>query len=140
MTGPGRQATARARLPRPRIASKCSGNAIAIAHSRFEPRRNHDTGLRRAAALDRVRNPEHPRITRCFVCHDSEEDEPGVPGGRSSLALRPRARTLVDITTLRAELERCDHQVEPARCRWLAALFSHGPVERRAFEAELPVL
>jgi hypothetical protein len=93
-----------------------------------------------AAALDRVRNPEHPRITRCFVCHDDEEDEPGVPGGRSSLALRPRTNTLVDLATLRAELERCDPALEPARCRWLAALFSHGPVERRAFEAELPVL
>jgi len=43
-----------------------------------------------ATALDRVRNPEFPRITRCFVCHDHEEDEPSVPGGRSSLALRPR--------------------------------------------------
>ncbi len=93
-----------------------------------------------ATALDRVRNPEHPRITRCFVCHDSEEDEPGVPGGRSSLALRPRAKTLVDVDTLRAELDRCDHALEPARCRWLAALFTHGPVEHRAFEAELPVL
>lgn len=93
-----------------------------------------------ATALDRVRNPEHPRITRCFVCHDHEEDEPSVPGGRASLALRPRTSTLVDIATLRAELGRCDHALEPARCRWLAALFSHGPVERRAFDAELPVL
>ena len=93
-----------------------------------------------AAALDRVRNPEHPRITRCFVCHDSEEDEPAVPGGRSSLALRPRPSTLVDVATLRAELERCDRELEPARCRWLAALFTHGPVERRTFDAELPVL
>lgn len=92
-----------------------------------------------AAALDRVRNPEYPRITRCFVCHDREEDEPGVPGGRSSLALRPRASTLVDVATLRAELERCDAGTEPARCRWLAALFTHGPVERRAFDADLPV-
>jgi hypothetical protein len=91
-----------------------------------------------ATALDRVRNPEHPRITRCFVCHDDEEDEPGVPGGRSSLALRPSTSTLVDVATLRAELDRCDRAIEPARCRWLAALFTHGPVERRAFEAELP--
>ena len=93
-----------------------------------------------AAALDRVRNPEYPRITRCFVCHDREEDEPSVPGGRSSLALRPRASTLVDVATLHAELQRCDREAEPARCRWLAALFTHGPVERRAFDAELPVL
>ncbi|MBL8972913.1 MAG: hypothetical protein JNK56_20165 [Myxococcales bacterium] len=93
-----------------------------------------------AAALDRVRNREYPRITRCFVCHDREEDEPGVPGGRSSLALRPRASTLVDLATLRAELDRCDHAREPARCRFLAALFGHGPVERRGFDAALPVL
>lgn len=91
------------------------------------------------AALERVRNPEHPRITRCFVCHDREEDEPGVPGGRSSLALRPHASTLVDIATLRAEMERCDQGREPARCRWLDALLRHGPVERRAFDVELPV-
>lgn len=93
-----------------------------------------------AAALDRVRNREYPRITRCFVCHDREEDEPGVPGGRSSLALRPRASTLVDLATLRAELDRCDHAREPARCRFLVALFGHGPVERRGFDAALPVL
>lgn len=93
-----------------------------------------------AAALDRVRNREYPRITRCFVCHDREEDEPGVPGGRSSLALRPRASTLVELATLRAELDRCDHAREPARCRFLAALFGHGPVERRGFDAALPVL
>jgi len=92
-----------------------------------------------ATALERVRNPEHPRITRCFVCHDREEDEPGVPGGRSSLALRPRASTLVDLAALRAEHDRCDRDREPARCRWLAALFTHGPVERRPFDAALPV-
>lgn len=93
-----------------------------------------------ATALDRVRNPEFPRITRCFVCHDHEEDEPSVPGGRSSLALRPRESTLVDPATLRAELDRCDREREPARCRWLAAIFSHGPVERRGFDTALPVL
>lgn len=93
-----------------------------------------------ATALDAVRNREHPRITRCFVCHDREEDEPGVPGGRSSLALRPKASGLVDIAALRGELEVCDPQVEPARCRWLAAIFSHGAVEHRAFDATLPVI
>jgi len=91
-----------------------------------------------ATALDRVRNREYPRITRCFVCHDREEDEPGVPGGRSSLALRPRASTLVDVATLRAELDRCDPALEPGRCRWLAALFGHGVVEHRGFDAALP--
>lgn len=93
-----------------------------------------------AAALDRVRNREYPRITRCFVCHDREEDEPGVPGGRSSLALRPRPATLVDVATLRGELERCDREAEPARCRWLEALFGHGDVVRRAFDGALPLL
>ncbi|MCA9635961.1 MAG: hypothetical protein KC420_08030 [Myxococcales bacterium] len=92
-----------------------------------------------AAALERVRNPEHPRITSCFVCHDREVDEPSVPGGRSSLALRPRKGTLVDLAGLRAEHERCDREAEPARCAWLAALFAHGPVEHRAFDAELAI-
>ena len=45
-----------------------------------------------ATALDRVRNPEFPRITRCFVCHDHEEDEPSVPGGRSSASTRAHVR------------------------------------------------
>lgn len=93
-----------------------------------------------AAAFDQVRNVEYPRITRCFVCHDAEEDEPDAPGGRSSLALRPRASTLVDLATLRAESTRCDRAREPARCRWLDALFAHGPVERRGFDPTLPVL
>ena len=92
-----------------------------------------------ASALERVRNPEHPRITRCFVCHDREEDEPNVPGARSSLAVRPRKATLVDVATLRAERDGCDRGVEPARCSWLDAVFAHGPVERRPFDAELPV-
>lgn len=93
-----------------------------------------------ALALDTVRNREYPRITRCFVCHDDEEDEPGVPGGRSSLALRPKTATLVDIAALRGELDRCDPAAEPDRCRWLAAIFGHGPVERRGFDAGLPTL
>ncbi len=92
-----------------------------------------------ATAYDRVRNPEHPGITRCFVCHDREEDEPGGLGARSSLALRPRPKTLVSIDELRAEHARCDPATEPARCRWLAALFAHGPVEHRPFAPELPV-
>ncbi|MEZ4449744.1 MAG: hypothetical protein R3B09_09700 [Nannocystaceae bacterium] len=92
-----------------------------------------------AAALERVRNQEHPRITRCFVCHDREEDEPAVPGGRSSLALRPASSTLVELASLIAERERCDHEAEPGRCALLDALFAHGPVERRPFDAALPV-
>lgn len=91
------------------------------------------------AALERVRNPEHPRITRCFVCHDREEDEPGLPGGRSSLALRPRTSTLVEVASLGAELARCDRAAEPGRCSWFEAVFAHGPVEHRPFDAALPV-
>jgi len=92
------------------------------------------------AALDRVRNPEHPRITRCLVCHEREQDEPSRPGAISSLALRPRAPTLVDLASLRAEHQRCDRETEPDRCRWLDALFTHGPVEHRPFDPALPIL
>jgi hypothetical protein len=91
-----------------------------------------------AAALQRVRNEEYPRITTCFVCHDAEEDEPAVPGGRSSLAIRPRPSQLVDITTLTAEQQRCDRATEPARCRYLDAVVSHGPLEHRPFDESLP--
>lgn len=92
-----------------------------------------------AVAVERVRNEEHPGITRCFVCHDDEEDEPRVPGGRSSLAVRPRTSTLVDIAALAAERERCDRAAEAPRCAWLDAVFAHGPVEHRPFDADLPV-
>ena len=91
------------------------------------------------APLDRVRNPEFPRITTCFVCHDNEEDEPSVPRGRSSLALRPQPSTLVDIDSLHGELARCDETEEPARCRWLHAILDHGPIEHRPFDPSLPV-
>lgn len=93
-----------------------------------------------ATALARVRNPEHPRITRCFVCHEREEDEPSAPGGRSSLALRPRTSSLVELASLRVEHERCDRAAEAARCRWLDAIFGHGPVERRPFDPTLGVM
>jgi len=90
-----------------------------------------------AGALDHVRNAEHPRITRCFVCHDRERDEPTIPGGRSSLALRPSPSSLVDLAQLRREHETCDDTTEPDRCRWLAALLDHGPVEHRPFDRDL---
>lgn len=92
-----------------------------------------------AAPFERVRNPEYPRITTCFVCHDREEDEPSVPRGRSSLAVRPRPEQLVDIASLRTEYARCDPNTEPARCRWLDAIVGHGPIEHRPFDARLPV-
>jgi len=88
-------------------------------------------------ALDRVRNPEHPNITSCFVCHDNERDEPTIPGSRSSLALRPRPSSLVDVNTLLREHETCDQSTEPDRCRWLEALVSHGPIEHRPFDEAL---
>ncbi|MCA9657879.1 MAG: hypothetical protein KC486_06005 [Myxococcales bacterium] len=90
-------------------------------------------------AYDRVRNPEHPNITVCFVCHDREKDVPELPGARSSLALRPRPSTIVAVDSLRAEYESCDRAAEPARCAYLEALMSHGPVEHRAFDEELRV-
>ncbi|MEM6990353.1 MAG: hypothetical protein AAF721_07650 [Myxococcota bacterium] len=92
-----------------------------------------------ATALDRVRNAEHPEITSCFVCHDRERDEPTVPGGRSSLSIRPHPKTLVDVTTLRDESQRCDPSAEPARCRWLRSIVGHGAVEHRPFDVDLPL-
>ncbi|MEZ4382597.1 MAG: hypothetical protein R3A79_14765 [Nannocystaceae bacterium] len=90
-------------------------------------------------AYDRVRNPEHPNITVCFVCHDREEDVPEIEGARSSLALRPRPSTLVEVDALRDEHARCDPAAEPARCAYLEALMGHGPVEHRAFDDVLRV-
>lgn len=61
--------------------------------------------LRDDAAYTRIRNSEHGNITICLVCHDSEEDEPGFPGARSSLAMRPRTKSLVPVESLSSELE-----------------------------------
>ncbi len=90
-----------------------------------------------ADALARVRNPDYPNITSCFVCHDRERDEPSIPGARSSLALRPKPSSLVPVEALRGERAACDDAAEPARCRWLEALFAHGPVEHRPFDPAL---
>ena len=88
---------------------------------------------------DRVRNERHPSITTCFVCHDDEQDEPSVPGGRSSLALRPHPLSLVTVSALSTEHQACDWTKEPDRCGYLQALMGHGPVEHRAFAETLPV-
>lgn len=92
-----------------------------------------------AAPFDRIRNPEHGNITTCFVCHDSEEDEPGFPNGRSSLIVRPRTKSLVPLSTLQAEFEACDPNEEPKRCAMLTALVAWGPLEHRPFDKNLPV-
>ncbi len=90
-----------------------------------------------AGALSRVRNPDYPNITSCFVCHDRERDEPAIPGARSSLALRPKPSTLITVEALQGERAACDAQQEPARCRWLEAIFAHGAVEHRPFDPAL---
>lgn len=95
--------------------------------------------LTEAAPFDRIRNPEHGNITTCFVCHDSEDDEPGYPNGRSSLIVRPRTKSLVPLTTLQSEFASCDPNEEPERCAMLTALVAWGPLEHRAFDKDLPV-
>lgn len=90
------------------------------------------------AAYARIRNPEHGNITVCFVCHDAEEDEPGFPGGRSSLAMRPRSRSLVPVESLHTELANCDWVAEEKRCAMLQAVAAWGPLEHREFDQGLP--
>ncbi|MGH1342381.1 MAG: hypothetical protein ACRBN8_12555 [Nannocystales bacterium] len=94
--------------------------------------------LEEDAAYARIRNPEHDNITVCFVCHDSERDEPNFPGARSSLALRPRTKSLVPIESLSTELASCDWEAEKERCGMLQAVAAWGPLEHRAFEQGLP--
>ncbi len=91
-----------------------------------------------SAPFDRVRNEEHDNITTCFVCHDAERDEPGYPGGRSSLTLRPRKSSLVSVETLSTEFEACDWDAEPDRCAMLKAVVLWGPLEHREFDQGLP--
>jgi len=96
------------------------------------------TQLADDAAYTRIRNPEHDNITVCFVCHDSERDEPGFPGARSSLAMRPRTKSLVPIESLSSELASCDWEAEEKRCLMLQAVAAWGPLERQEFEQGLP--
>lgn len=90
------------------------------------------------AAYSQIRNPEHGNITTCLICHDSEEDEPGFPGARSSLAMRPRTKSLVPVESLNAELQTCDWAAEEKRCVMLQAVAGWGVLEHRAFEQGLP--
>ncbi len=92
------------------------------------------------AALEQVRNPDHPGITTCFVCHDAEKPSVVVPGGLQSVALRPVEWSLVAVDSLRREHEICDADVEPRRCAYLRALVGHGAIEHRAFPERLPTL
>ena len=94
--------------------------------------------LEEDAAYARIRNPEHDNITVCFVCHDSERDEPDFPGARSSLAMRPRTKSLVPIETLSTELASCDWATEEKRCLMLQAVAAWGPLEHQEFEQGLP--
>lgn len=94
--------------------------------------------VERSVAFDQVRNPDYPNITRCFVCHDGEEDEPLVPDGRDSLILRPRPGSLVPIASINTEMIACDAVAEPERCAWLTAIAAYGPLEHRPFDATLP--
>ena len=91
------------------------------------------------AAYTRIQNPEHDNITTCFVCHDSERDEPDYPGARSSLVLRPRTKSIVPIQTLRRELDGCDWDEEAERCAMLQAVVVWGPLEHHPFDEALPV-
>ncbi len=91
------------------------------------------------APYTRIRNPEHGDITTCFVCHDSERDEEGFPNGRSSLALRPRTKSLVPIESLQTEFQSCDYEKEPKRCAMLQAVVAWGPLEHHPFDRGLPV-
>lgn len=90
------------------------------------------------AAYTQIRNPEHGNITTCLICHDSEEDEPGFPGARSSLAMRPRTKSLVPVESLNAELQTCDWAAEEKRCVMLQAVAGWGALEHREFEQGLP--
>lgn len=89
-------------------------------------------------AYSRIRNPEHGNITTCFVCHDSERDEPGFPGARSSLTMRPRTKSLVPVESLSTQLETCDWAADEKRCVMLQAVAGWGPLEHQAFELSLP--
>ncbi len=92
----------------------------------------------RSAAFDRIRNEEHGNITTCFVCHDAERDEPGFPGGRSSLVMRPRTKSLIPIDALQAAYETCAWSAEPGRCAMLEAVVAWGPLEHHGFDEALP--
>lgn len=91
-----------------------------------------------ADALEQVRNADYPNITRCFVCHDREEDVPSISGARDSLIVRPRSNSLVPVESITDEMLKCDPAAEPERCAWLTAIAGYGPLVHRPFDETLP--
>ncbi len=81
-------------------------------------------------------------LTTCAFCHGTEEPWPGIDFAEAYIsdALRPDPFELVSLEDLEEEHRTCDADEEPDRCRFLDALFLHGPVVHRPFPESLPTI
>ena len=79
------------------------------------------------------------QLTTCAGCHAGELKESEISGLSTfvSLALRPRPRDQVSVSSLEHELEICDRALEPQRCAILDGLLGWGQVTERAFPVEM---
>lgn len=78
--------------------------------------------------------------TVCRICHFPETALPGysLAGAFESIAYRPIPRLEVNFDYVVYQYETCDHEAEPERCAFYAALFDQGQVTRGEFPPELP--
>lgn len=78
--------------------------------------------------------------TICRICHFPETAMPSYPlaGAFESIAYRPIPRLEVNFDYVVYQYEICDHEAEPERCAFYAALFDQGQVTRGEFSLELP--
>lgn len=78
-------------------------------------------------------------VTVCGFCHRNERlaTDVGHPNAMISEAFRPRFEELIPLDDLRAEHAACDPDEAPERCAIFSAVFDHGPVKHRDFDADL---
>lgn len=92
-----------------------------------------------AFALDAAftRTRFSPSVSSCGLCHREEEAD-AATGGSTSIAFRPLPQTLVPLTTLAREHEKCTRAEDRStRCVMFHALFDFGEVRSGAFDAEV---
>lgn len=71
--------------------------------------------------------------TNCGLCHQQEIAVSEVPPRFESTGFRSLRKERVTLEFMAGEWETCDAAVEPARCAFLDALFSFGPVSEKNF-------
>lgn len=89
-----------------------------------------------SAAYDKVK---FGTGTACRFCHTGEFRDLSITSGEAyrSVALQPRALSVISLESLRAEWAVCDAAAEPKRCEILRGLFGYGDVVTKRFPPNL---